>query len=124
VNRWFVALVIAAGCKAKADERPAEPAHRTTLTSVELQRGRDACKAYVDAICACARDKKGGDDAAELVRQCDLARALPDALRISEEVSLSADSTPKDVAQAEDSARKTVKECIEETAKLPVGCGK
>jgi hypothetical protein len=123
VTRGLVALVfVIAGCKSKAEDR-SEPATKTTLTTAELQRGRDACKAYLDKLCACAHDSKP-DDAAELRRQCDLARSLPEALQISEQVSLSPDSTPKDIAQAEDSARKTIKECIEQTAKLPVACAK
>jgi hypothetical protein len=54
---------------------------------------------------------------------CELARPLPDALRVAREVSLSPDSSAKDIAQAEDSARKTIRTCFEELSKLPpLGC--
>jgi hypothetical protein len=59
----------------------------------------------------------------EPIRQCQLSRALPEALRVAREVSLTANSTAKDIAQAEDSARKTIRGCFEDLAKLPgLGC--
>ncbi len=115
----LAALVAVAGCKKKAAEGPlADLGDLDTappLPAPEIKRGQDACKAYVDAVCACTAPP--AKDA------CGLAKALPDALEVAREVSVSPDSKRRDVLQANDSARKTIKECIELTAKLPsLGC--
>jgi hypothetical protein len=83
----------------------------------EVRRGQDACKAYVDKVCACS-------DAVPAMKQpCALARALPDAMQVGLDVAANPESSRRDVLQAHDSVRKIVKECIEEIAKLPAaGC--
>jgi hypothetical protein len=44
-------------------------------------------------------------------------------VRLGLEIAASPDSKPADVPQFYDSVRKTAKECIEQTAKLPaLGC--
>jgi hypothetical protein len=87
------------------------------MPASEVKRGQDACKAYVDKVCACARTVPA------MVEPCALARALPDAIQPELDVAASPDSTRRDVLQLSDSVRKIVKECIEETAKLPAaGC--
>jgi hypothetical protein len=112
----LAALVAVAGCKKKAAEGPPPDLDTAPpLPAPEIKRGQDACKAYVDAVCACTAPP--AKDA------CGLAKALPDALEVAREVSVSPDSKRRDVLQANDSARKTIKECIELTAKLPsLGC--
>ena len=109
-------LVAAAGCKKKAAEGPPPDLDTAPpLPALELKRGQDACKAYVHAVCACTVPA-----AAE---QCSLATALPEALEVAREISMSTDSKRRDVLQANDSARKTIARCIEHTAKLPaLGC--
>jgi len=109
-------LVAAAGCKKQAAEGPPPDLDTAPpLPAVELKRGQDACKAYVEAVCACTAP--AAKDA------CGLAKALPDALEVAREVSMSPDSKRRDVLQANDSARKTIKECIEQAARLPsLGC--
>ena len=109
-----LALVAALGCKRSepaptVEDRPATPA-------AEVKRGQDACKAYVDKLCGCAQtvpDKK---------HDCELARSLPEAMQVSLDVAMTADSTRRDVLQANDSVRKIVKECIEQTARLAGVC--
>lgn len=87
------------------------------MSATEIQRADEACKTYVDKLCACA----GGS--AALAEQCNLAKALPDAIRIGVEVSQSPDSKPKDIYGAQESVRKTAKNCVEQLAKLPsLGC--
>lgn len=122
-RRLALAIVLALGlvpsCKKKADDAPAatgSAADRAPqIAPTELKRGEDACKAYVDKVCACT--------APDAANACKLARALPDAMRVALEVAASPDSTRADVLQANDSVRKTIKECIEQTAKLPsLGC--
>ncbi|MDX2093681.1 MAG: hypothetical protein SFX73_37930 [Kofleriaceae bacterium] len=115
-----VLATLGCGCaNKKADDDPAVGAgsaeDRPKIAATELKRGEDACKAYVDKVCACT--------APAAADACKLARALPDALTVGREVAASPDSTRMDVLQANDSIRKTIKECIEQTAKLPsLGC--
>jgi hypothetical protein len=110
----FVCLLVA--CKKQAAAPPQEtpvPA----MTATEITRSTDACKAYVDKVCACAATVPAEQ------QECALAKALPDAVRIGVEVSQSPDSKKNDVLGAQDSVRKAVKTCIEHMAKLPaLGC--
>ena len=122
--RWLrllvlVACVAGAGCKKDAAPPPTTgdvPA-MPVMPASEAKRGQDACKAYVDKVCACA------ETVAAMKQPCGLARALPEAIEVSLSVAGNAESTRRDVVQANDSVRKVVKECIEETAKLAgAGC--
>jgi hypothetical protein len=116
--RWLaLALLLTVGCSKKAAEAPPPSTGSDVprLPAPEIQRGEDACKAYVDKVCACT--------APSAADACKLARALPAAMQVGLEVATSPDSSRRDVLQANDSVRKTIKECIELTAKLPsLGC--
>ena len=80
-----------------------------------MKRGQDACRDYVAKVCACA--------APDAAKQCGLAKALPDAIQTGLEIATNPETTRRDVLQANDMIRKTMKECIEELAKLPaLGC--
>ena len=110
-----VALLAATGCKKRETEKsqPAVPA----MPEAEVKRSQDACAQYVERVCACA------EKVPDVAKQCELARALPEAVRIGLEVAASPDSKPDIVQQSYTSVRKTAKECIEQTAKLPaLGC--
>jgi hypothetical protein len=111
-----VGLALAGGCHKRDDAAPAtEPL--PAMPAAEAKRGQDACKAYVAKVCSCA------DTIAALKQPCSLSRALPEAIEVGLSVATNPDSTRRDVLQANDSVRKVVKECIEETAKLPsAGC--
>jgi hypothetical protein len=112
----FAALLVVA-CANKQDAPAGDQGSVPQLSVSEVQRGKDACSAYVMKVCACA------DHTPSLKSQCELARALPEAVRLDAEVSTSPDSKPNDVLGAQKAMRQTVKECIEETAKLPsLGC--
>jgi hypothetical protein len=101
----------------KKQEAPPKEQKIPPMSATEIQRSEDACKIYVDKICACAGSN------ASLADQCGLARALPDAIRIGVEVSQSPDSKPKDIYGAQESVRMTAKNCVEQLAKLPsLGC--
>lgn len=116
--RWLVALALLAsgGCKQQAEAPPAAAA-RPVMAASEAKRGQDACKAYVAKVCACA------ETVAAMKQPCGLARALPEAVDVGLSVAGNPESTRRDVLQANDSVRKVVKECIEETAKLSgAGC--
>ena len=112
--RWLAILALCAACK-KQEASP--PAPVPALPASEVKRAQDACQAYVDKVCGCARTTPA------LEQPCKLARALPDAVQVGLEVGASADSTQRDVRQVQDSVRKIAKECIEELARLPAaGC--
>lgn len=112
--RWLAAVALCAACKQQADPPPPPvPA----LPAAEVKRAQDACKAYVDKVCGCARVTPALDP------PCRLARALPDAIQVGIDVGASTDSTQRDVRQVQDSVRKIAKECIEQLARLPAaGC--
>lgn len=113
MTRLLLVLALVA-CAKKTDD---EPAGVKPIAAEEVQRGQDACKAYVDKACACA------DKVPAVKAQCDLARALPDALRLQLGYAQAAETKKNDALAAQAAVRKVVKECIEETAKLPtVGC--
>lgn len=103
--------VVAGACTAKAPDKKPPPA----MPAAEVKRAEDACKAYVDLACACT--SPAGQ------RQCTLAKALPAAVKLALEVAMNPASPPQDAARAQVNVRETVKECIEQSAKLPaLGC--
>jgi hypothetical protein len=110
--RALVLAVVLAGCAKKTAEAPVKP-----IPAEEVKRGQDACKAYVDQVCACARKVPA------VQAQCDAARAMPEALNLQVEFASAGDTNKNDVLAAQAGVRKVVKTCIEETAKLPgLGC--
>jgi hypothetical protein len=112
----LVGIVACAGCKKQA-EAPPEPAGVPPMPALEVKRGQDACKSYVDKACACAAT------VAAMKEPCALSRALPDAIEVNLSVAANPESSRRDALQAQDSVRKIVRECIEEIAKLPsAGC--
>lgn len=109
--RWLALLALAA-CSSKHEEQkpPVE-----ALPAAEVARAHEACQAYVDKACACT--------APAGQKQCALAKPLPQAL----ELSLQTAANPGEERDAQQRAqvfvRETVKECVEELAKLPaIGC--
>jgi threonine synthase len=115
VRLALVFLVVATlGCK-KEEAAPVDTDTAPPIPAAEVKRGKDACTAYVTQVCACT---------AEPAKQaCALAKALPEAIEVGMQVALSPDSKRREVLQANDSIRKTFKECIEQAAKLPaLGC--
>jgi hypothetical protein len=117
--KWLV-LVLCAGALGGCKPDPAPPPARgdmPTLPANEIKRGQDACQAYVAKVCACAETVPAMKSA------CELARALPEAISVAVDVAGGSDVTRRDVAQTSQSVRSIVKQCIEETAKLPAaGC--
>ncbi len=113
--RWLLVVVAVAACSKKAAPAGPPPEDKPQIPQTELKRGQDACGDYVAKICACT--------VPDAPKQCALAKALPDAISTGLEVSTNPDSSRRDVLQANDMIRKTMKECIEQTAKLPaLGC--
>ncbi len=112
------ALAAVGGCSKRREEpAPAPKGQGPALPVAELQRGEEACAAYVKAVCTCAETVPAAQ------RPCALAEALPEALKVAIEVGASQDSARGDVAHAADLLRKTIAECIQQTAALPgLGC--
>ena len=118
---WMaLAVVVAtAGCKRKAPAPAPEPgeARGAPLPATEITLGHDACTSYVTQACGCAATVPGVGE------ECKLARALPEAVRVSSELAASEQATKLDSAQALDMLRKTTATCISKTAALPTqGC--
>jgi len=109
--RWLLAFALVA-CSKSA---PPSPKELPALPAAEVQRGRDACAAYVDRVCACT--SPGAKQA------CPLAKALPDALKLALETAENPTTDHDSAMRAQVNVRETAKECIEQTAKLPaLGC--
>lgn len=120
-SAFVLALVLAAsvGCKKKSEE-PKGPPPPPPVTTEESTRGDDACRAYLEKLCACSAARP--DDTA-LAERCQLDRALPGAMKLSLEASLAPETTAVNVRSAQLQFRTMVKRCIEGTAKLPtLGC--
>jgi hypothetical protein len=116
MKHLVLVLALVAACKKQEPEAKPQPGP-PPMPASEIQRSQDACKQYVERVCACAATVPA------VAKQCELARALPDAVRLGLEIAASPDSNPDLVQQSYASVRKTAKECIEQTAKLPaLGC--
>jgi hypothetical protein len=115
VRHLAIALLLASGLLVgcKKQSKPRQEPTVAQMSADEIKRSEDACNVYVERVCACAQTVPAA------VEPCKLARALPDAIRIGLEVAASSESKPDIVQQSHASVRKTAKECIEQTAKLP-----
>lgn len=114
--RACLLIAVLASCAKKQEAPPAETPP-PPIPAAELARGQDACKAYVEQVCGCAATVEAAKE------PCTLSRALPDAIEVAMQVATNPESKRPDVLQAADSIRKTIAQCIEQTAKLPaLGC--
>ena len=114
--RWL-ALIVCLACACKKADAPAQEAPAPVMPASEVKRSQDACKAYVDKLCACAAT------VAAIKESCARERALADAIEVNLSVAANPESSRRDALQAQGSVRAIVKRCIEETAKLPAaGC--
>jgi hypothetical protein len=115
VTRALVLLLALAACSKKESAPQPPPDDKPRIPQTEVKRGQDACKAYVEKVCACT--------APDAAKQCTLAKALPDAIATGLEIGMNPEAERRDVVQANDMVRKTMKECIERAANLPaLGC--
>lgn len=102
------------GCK-KSEDQPAAPPPK--IPQAELQRGRDACKTYVEKVCKCA------ETVAAAKEPCSLSKAYPDAIEVGMQTVANTKSESDEVKNAAETIRKTMATCIEETGRLPsLGC--
>jgi len=116
--RWLALAVLVVGCS-KSDPAPKidDNKPRELLPPAELQRAADACTGYVTKVCVCAETVVAAKE------ECALAKALPDAIGVAKRLASNPKADQEDAIQAAGSIRKTVRHCIEKTAKLPaLGC--
>ncbi|HEY4057235.1 MAG TPA: hypothetical protein VGM39_11535 [Kofleriaceae bacterium] len=107
-------IALALGGCAKKQEEPA-PSPNPVMSDVEIKQAVDACAGYVTKVCACTTEAAKAD--------CKGAPAMSEAIQLARQVSLSPDAERRTVLQANDSIKKTLKQCIEKTAQLPaLGC--
>lgn len=113
----LVAVALAGTACKKQQKAPVKEPPAPQLSAEEIQRSTDACKTLVERACSCATTVPAA------VNVCESSKALPDAVKIALDVAAYPDSSPDVVRQAQAGVRKTVKECIEQTAKLAtLGC--
>ena len=106
-------LVVAACSKAPPEETP----ETGLMTPAELQRADDACKTYVEKVCACAETVPAKKE------DCTLAKVMPEGIEVAKRLAMNPKADREDSVQAASSVRKTVKQCIDRTAKLATeGC--
>ncbi len=110
--RWLVLLVVACS-KTEAPPPPVEgdkpPA---LLPPEELKRADAACTEYIAKVCACAETVPAKQD------DCALSKAIPEAIGVAKRLAANPKADREDAVQAAGNVRKTVKSCIEKTAKL------
>ncbi len=104
----LAACLFFAACS-KKDEQPAN-LRPVAIPAVERQRGTDACKAYVDKLCACA---KAHPERADVKDRCDRDQALPSAMSLALGIDDDPDVAPEDVFRAQGEARKVIATCVE-----------
>ena len=118
----ILAVALAAGCSEKQDRPAPPPADQRPppITVEERTRNADACKVYVEKICACAA---AHPDKAEVADLCKYDTPLSDALSLSMATAENPASTRNDVLLSQAQARKIATQCLDQTAKLPgLGC--
>jgi hypothetical protein len=107
--------LLSAACKKQDESAPARGS--AVIGEAELKRGHDACRAYVEQVCACARTVPAAQ------QPCALARALPESIDVAMQVAAHPETERKDAVQSAAAIRKAIARCIEQTAKLPaLGC--
>lgn len=115
IRAAVLAIVLAACSKGEepARSRPAK------ISEAERKRGDDACTAYVDRLCACAKAKGTKD----LDDRCHMKQAKKEALELALEVDDDPSASPQDVLQAQEAARQVISKCVEEDLALDAeGC--
>lgn len=113
----LLALALAAaGCK-KEQEAAQGGTQVAMVSAAELKRGQDACRAYIEQVCACAKTVPAAE------QPCALSKALPESIEVALQVSAHPKTERKDAVQSANAIRKTIARCIERAAALPsLGC--
>ena len=104
---WIALLVV--GACGKKDDAPSGQ-RPLPIPTAERQRGADACKAYIDRACACAKAHPERDD---VKKKCDLDAALPSAMELALGIDDEPNVTAEDVFRAQTEVRKVIATCVE-----------
>jgi hypothetical protein len=111
VIRFAVAaLLVSTACKKDDPDRP--PPARASMSEAERQRADDACRAYVDRLCGCARDRPA------LADRCELHGGRPEMIDMLLRTAGDTGVSTEDAARLVDQARQVVQNCIEDAVKL------
>lgn len=114
--RWLGLVLLVACSKSDAPPAPVED-KPALLPPAELQRADAACTEYIAKVCACAETVPAKKE------DCALSKAIPDAIDVAKRLAANPKADREDAVQAAGSVRKTVRTCIEKTAKLSTeGC--
>ncbi len=119
VGLLAVALVCALTACAKRDEAPAGPRGPEPMSLAEQQRGLQACRAYAERVCRCAKTDPS------LAKECSLAPSRPAALEGTLEIVNKGHGKAaiNDQVATQSGARKIINECFSADAKLdPATC--
>lgn len=112
--RALAILVLLVACSKHEDAAP-KKAQVPPLPAAEVQRGQDACTAYIAKVCACTSPAA--------LKQCPLAKALPEAMKLALDTAANPETDRNDALRAQTNVLETAKQCIEQVAKLPaLGC--
>jgi hypothetical protein len=103
-------LVLALVACSKHEDAASKKNAVPPLPAAEVQRGQDACAAYVTKVCACT------SPAAQ--KQCALAKALPEAMKLALDTAANPETDRADALRAQTNVLETTKQCIEQIAKL------
>lgn len=106
----FAALLLAPACS-KESASGSAPAVEA-LPKQEIERGRTACQAYVDRVCACARNH------ADMADECALSKARPEAFEINIELARASGLSKIELQAVKVEARKIVAACFEDEGRL------
>lgn len=121
MSRWLAVLLLcsALSCKGESGDEAEPPEQKIELGEIEAQRGRKACDAYKQKVCACAEKLAE----AELSRQCRLADVRIEALDTQMRVlSAPGDMDKRDRAVVFAEVRKVIKGCFQDAAALDSKC--
>jgi hypothetical protein len=113
----LLGLLLCIGCSKEEQKSPDQggdtPRQIPMIPEAEVARGVDACKRYVERVCACAESKE------ELKPECELSQSRSPALELSVRTArASGDLDDSDRGAAISNALKIIKACIEADARL------
>jgi hypothetical protein len=82
----------------------------------EAKRGEQACQAYTERACECAKTKP------ELAEECELSKAMPGALKLNLDGGRATGLSDVELEALKVSAQKIIAGCFESMSKLDVTC--
>lgn len=84
-----------------------------SITDAEAERGKQACNAYIERLCKCSESHE------EYVKTCELAKAMPSALKMNLRTAQAEGNLERrDKSAVVHSARQIIRRCIENEVRL------